>query len=376
MTLLIFIIVLAVLVLAHEWGHFIAARKSGLTVEEFGFGFPPRILAIKKGETTYSINLLPLGGFVKILGEDGGETSNPKSFASKSAGIRALITVSGVAMNFLLAVVILIAGFSIGLPQALDDETAAIAKNIQIQVVAVSAGSPAEQAGLSLGDAIVKAMAPKPPLAAGVPVEGLGTFGETAEIKDISDLQRFVKKYAGKEILMEVKRGKRLSEIKITPRVSPPEGDGPLGVALAKTGIVSYPIYKSVWLGIKSSFILTWEITKGFAGLVKNLVIRGEVPQEISGPVGIAVLTGQAASLGFIYLLNLVALISLNLAVLNLAPFPALDGGRLLFLGIEKIKGGKVNPKIENWIHSAGLALLLLLAILITWRDILKFKLF
>jgi len=348
MVILIFIIVLAILVLAHEWGHFIVAKKNGLIVEEFGFGFPPKLFSFKKGETLYSINLLPLGGFVKILGEDGSETDNHRSFASRSVGTRSLITVGGVTMNFILAALLLTVGFYIGTPQAVDGELGAAVKNIQIQIVAVSHNSPAENVGLKLGDSI-------------------------RNFDEVVGLQDFVNKSKGKEITLDVRRGEENLEVKIIPRINPPEGEGALGIALAKTGIVSYPWHKSIWLGIKSAFVLIWAIAKGFAELIKNLIISGRVPQDISGPVGIAVLTGQAAQLGFIYLLNLVALISLNLVVLNILPFPALDGGRLLFLGIEKIKGSKVNPKIENAIHGAGLAILLFLVILITYRDILKF---
>ena len=346
-TLLIFILILGILVLVHEWGHFIAAKKSGLTVEEFGFGFPPRIFSWKVNETLYSINLLPLGGFVKILGEDGGEINNPKSFSSKSAGIRSLIAAAGVTMNFMLGALLLIIGFYIGLPQVLNKDNEAVAKNIQIQIIAISSNSPAEKANLKLGDSI-------------------------ENFKEISIFQDFISKNKGKEVSLKIKRGEDYLEIKTVPRTNPPEGEGALGIALVKTGIVSYPWYQSVWLGIKSSFIMTWEIVKGFFELIKNLLTAGKISQVIAGPVGIAVLVGQAINLGFIYLLQLVAVISLNLAVLNLIPFPALDGGRLLFLGIEKIKGSKVNPKIENAIHSIGLILLLALVILITYRDILK----
>ena len=346
-TLLIFILILGILVLVHEFGHFIVAKKSGLTVEEFGFGFPPRIFSFKVNETVYSINLLPLGGFVKILGEDGGETNSPKSFSSKSAGIRSLITAAGVMMNFALGALLLIIGFYIGLPQVVNEENKAIAKNVQIQIIAISNNSPAEKANLKLGDSI----------------EGFG---------EISIFQDFINQNKEKEISLKIKRGEDYLDIKAVPRANPPEREGALGIALAKTGLISYPWYQSVWLGIKSSFIITWEIIKGFFGLIKNLITVGKIPQEIAGPVGIAILAGQATALGFVYLLQLVALISLNLAVLNLIPFPALDGGRLLFLGIEKIKGSKVNPKIENAIHSIGIALLLALVVLITYRDILK----
>jgi len=357
-TLIIFILVLGILILAHEWGHFIIARRSGLTVEKFGFGFPPRIFSIKRGETLYSINLLPLGGFVKILGEDGSELENPKSFSSKSVGIRSLITISGVFMNFLLAALLLVIGFYIGLPQIIDKDNEALAKNVEIQIVAVSNGSPAEKSGIKMGDVI----------------KYVKSENKNVAINEISTLQENINNSKGKEIILAIERGKEMLEINAAPRINPPKGEGALGIALAKTGVIFYPWYKSLWLGIKSAFIISWEIIKGFESLFKNLITSGKIPQDISGPVGIAVLTNQAATLGFIYLLQLVAIISLNLAVLNLIPFPALDGGRLLFLGIEKIKGSKVNPKVENAVHSVGIVLLLALVILITYRDIIKLR--
>ncbi len=357
-TLIIFILVLGVLILVHEGGHFIAAKKSGLTVEEFGFGFPPRIFSVKKGETIYSLNLIPLGGFVKILGEDGNQSDDPKSFASKSVGIRGLIAISGVAMNFLLAMVLLIIGFYIGLPQPIDETNEALAKNIGIQIVAVSSDSPAEKAGIKAGDFI----------------KYLKIGSVNTNINDVPVFQSAINNNKGKEVTITVERGKELLEINATPRINAPEGQGALGIGLVKTGIISYSWYKSIWLGIKSAFVITWAIITGFGDLLKNLMVSGKISQDVSGPVGIAVLTNQAATMGFIYLLQVVAVISLNLSVLNLMPFPALDGGRLLFMGIEKIKGRKVNPKIENMVHSAGMILLLILALLITYRDILRLK--
>ena len=233
-----------------------------------------------------------------------------------------------------------------------------MAKNIEIQIVAVSNDSPAEKSGIKMGDII----------------KYVKSGNKNVAINEIAILQENINDSKGKEIILTIQRGKKILEINAVPRINPPEREGALGIALAKTGVIFYPWHKSFWLGIKSTFILSWEIIKGFVGLLKNLIISGKIPQDISGPVGIAVLTNQAATLGFIYLLQLVAIISLNLAVLNLIPFPALDGGRLLFLGIEKIKGSKVNPKIENAIHSIGLVLLLTLIILITYKDILKLR--
>ena len=225
-TILIFILILGILVLVHEWGHFIVAKKSGLTVEEFGFGFPPRIFSRKIKGTLYSINLLPLGGFVKILGEDGSEAGNQNSFASKSISVKSLITVAGVAMNFILGALLLIFGFYIGLPQALNDENESTAKNVQIQIVAISNNSPAEKAGLKLGDAL-------------------------ENFNKIPELQAFINENKGKEVSLEVNRGKEIISVKLTPRLNPPASEGAIGVALVKTGIVSYPWYQSIWLGVK-----------------------------------------------------------------------------------------------------------------------------
>lgn len=357
-SVIIFILVLAIIILVHELGHFIAAKKSGLIVEEFGFGFPPKIFSIKKGETVYSLNLLPLGGFVKILGEDGNQNENINSFSSKSVGIRSLVIVSGVFMNFLLAIFLLIIGFNIGLPQIVDKNNELLAKNVEIQIIAVNNNSPAEDAGIKIGDV----------------VKYLTIDDKNIIINEISTLQDAIENNKGKELTIILERGQKKIEAGAIPRINPPEGEGPLGIALAKTGIISYPWYESIWLGVKSAFSITWEIMKGFTNLFKNLLFQGRIPQELAGPVGIAVLTNQAASLGFIYLLQLVAIVSLNLTILNLLPFPALDGGRLLFLGIEKIKGSKINPKIEMAFHSIGLVLIFILLILLTYRDILRLK--
>ena len=237
LTIVIFLAILGILVLTHEWGHFIIARRAGLIVEEFGFGFPPRLFSFKKGETLYSINLLPLGGFVKILGEDGSGIDNPKSFASKSISVRSLITAAGVAMNFILGAVLLIIGFYIGLPQAIDKENETLAKNIQIQIVSVAFNSPANAAGINFGDA----------------VKYLKIGDKIININEITILQNTVNEYLGKNIILGIERAGTPLEFKIMPRKDPPQGEGALGIALVKTGVVSYSWYQSVWLGVKSS---------------------------------------------------------------------------------------------------------------------------
>lgn len=356
--LIIFIIVLSVLVFVHEFGHFIMAKRAGMKVEEFGFGFPPRVFGVKRGETTYSLNAIPFGGFVKILGEDGQERDNPRSFANGKAGVKSGVIVAGVVMNFLLAVFLLTIGNAVGLRVGLVDEAMAErAKDIKVQIIQVAAGSPAEQAGLRMLDEIA----------------GFKVNGDTMAVSNTSGVQEFVAQNTDREITMLIRSGKDLIEKKMVPRSNPPPGEGALGISLAATGLVKYPFPQSIIHGVTDSVNILGYTVMGYATIIKNVFVTGRAGVELSGPVGIAVITGKAAKSGFTYLMQFVALISINLAVLNIIPFPALDGGRLLFVGIEKLKGKPVSKKIEGAINSAGFALLILLMIYVTTKDVIKF---
>lgn len=358
LTFLVFLVVISVLVFVHELGHFWVAKRAGMKVEEFGFGFPPRLFGIKGGETIYSINWIPFGGFVRILGEDGSETTNPRSFAAASPGVRAAVIVAGVAMNLLLAIVLLSIGNAVGLRVGVADEaTRNRAADIKIQIAQVAEDSPAKKAGLKLLDEISAIAVDNQRLA----------VGEISEVQDIINSNR------GREITLEIKRGRETLPVSLVPRVNPPPNEGAIGISLALTGIVKYPWYQAISKGIQNTFFITRETIVGYGMILKNLFITGKAGAELSGPVGIAVITGQAARLGFIYLLQLVSLISINLAVLNAVPFPALDGGRLLFVAIEKLKGRPISKKIEAAVNAAGFALLLLLMIYVTTRDVIKF---
>jgi regulator of sigma E protease len=353
LTIVVFILILGLLIFVHEFGHFIVAKRKGLKVLEFGFGFPPRLFGIKRGETTYSINLIPIGGFVKILGEEGGAESDPRSFASQPIRTRALILAAGVLMNFLLAMVLLGIGFKIGLPQVIDSTDGKV-RDEKIQIVYVSKDSPAEKSGLTLGDQIVSINGDK--------------------LDTVETMQNKIKEKAGDEIKLEVKRGDKFLEIKITPRENPPEKEGALGVGLVKTGIVSYPLWQAIWKGIIVTISMIGTIFVAFYEIIKNLIVSKPVTAELAGPVGIAVITGQVTKMGFVYVLQFAAVLSINLGIINILPFPALDGGRILFLVIEKIRGKKVSQKVENLIHTIGFALLILLMIFVTFRDIFRFR--
>lgn len=358
MEILIFILILTVLVLIHELGHFFVAKKLGIKVEEFGFGLPPRVFSIKKGETTYSLNWLPIGGFVKLYGEDSAGGGKPKikderlkikdlgrAFFARPAWQRALVIVAGVVMNFALAFALISYLFGVsGVPVAGD----------KVMVVDISASSPAEQAGLSSGDTIV-------------------SVNKTA-LTSPQQLTDYVGKHLGEQLELEVKKKDGKTEnLSLTPRAKYPAGQGPMGVSVApNVETKRYPWYEAPIVGIQESFKRSWLIISGLGQTVSHLATKGEVPQGVAGPVGIAQLTGQFVQVGPLAVLDLVAFLSLNLAILNVLPIPALDGGRLFFILIEMGTRKKVSQKYEGYAHAAGMVLLLGLIALITFNDIVR----
>ncbi len=353
-TLLIFIAVLAVLIFVHEIGHFLSARWSGVAVEEFGVGFPPRLAKFKKGKTIYSINWLPLGGFVKIKGEQGDHAEDRDSFAHKKIWQRSLIISAGVVMNVVLTMILLSVGFMIGSPQILSDDLSTHAKvsDRQIQIFSVLAETPAQQAGLEAGDVVIS-------------LDG-------QKFNSLTEFKNYLASKDNSAVKVTIKRGGEEINKEITPKILATGNPPVLGIELIQSGIVSYPWYEAIWVGAKSTVYLAKEIVVAFYTLIKNLVVHQEVAVELAGPVGIAVLTGEVAKMGFIYLLQFVALLSLNLAIINFLPFPALDGGRFLFLIIEKIRGKAANQKWEAIIRNIGFVLLIMLVLVVTYRDVVR----
>jgi regulator of sigma E protease len=375
-TVIIFILILGLLVFVHEFGHFIVARRNGVKAEEFGFGFPPRMFGFyknKKGrrkffwgnkemaseDTIYSFNWIPLGGFVKIMGEDGEEKSDPKSFAAKSAFTRTRILAAGVAMNFLLAAILLSVGYFVGIPQAVEDASGGNFKNEKIQIIETVPGSPAEKMGIQVGDQVTSA---------------LSSGGGTVQFGTVEDVQNYINANKGQEIKLEIKRGNESVELAGTPRTDYPTSEGALGISLVKTAIVSYPWHESLWRGISTTVNLAGMIVVAFGNLLWKLVSGHSVGMDVSGPVGIAVLTGEVAKLGFIYILQFTAVLSVNLAIINILPIPALDGGRILFIIIEKFKGSPVSQRFEQRAHNIGFAILITLMVLVTARDVAKLE--
>jgi regulator of sigma E protease len=356
-TIIVFLLILSLLIFVHELGHFMMARRVGAKVEEFGFGYPPKIFGIRRGETIYSLNWIPIGGFVKILGEDGEQRDNPRSLNSKSIWQRAQVFSAGVIMNFILAAALLSVGYAIGLPAIVDGNQNNSLKNPKIQITEVIADSPAAESGMKVRDEIKKVESKK------LKVES---------IVNVEDLQSFVGEHKGEEIILTIIRGQEEIDISVVPRENFPEGEGPMGIGLAKTAIVSYPIHEAIYQGVKATINLTILIIVLFAKLIWGILTTGRLIFEIGGPVAIVSLTGDAAKMGLIYLLQFTALISINLAVINALPFPALDGGHLFFLAIEKIRKRPVSQKFLNKINNLGFSFLLFLMFIITVRDVMK----
>ncbi|MFA4937269.1 MAG: RIP metalloprotease RseP [Patescibacteria group bacterium] len=354
LTIIVFIAILAVLVLAHEAGHFYTARKLGVQVEEFGFGFPPRLLRIKRKNTTYSINLLPLGGFVKLKGENGEGKQDSDSFAAQKAWKRTVILVAGVSMNVVLCFVLLSIGFTSGLPTIIDQGNLAQAKNVKVQIFGVLPESPAAQANIQVGDTILS-------------LDG-------NQIDSLEQVQNYIADRENIPITIIVDQGKSEISKQVTPKILPESsGKAAMGVTLVQTGIISYPWYESLWMGAKTTGYLIYDTVAGFIMIIKNLISEHQAGVEVAGPVGIAVLTGQVVSLGWIYVLQFAALLSVNLAIINILPIPALDGGRILFVIIEKIRRKANSEKIEALVHQIGFMFLMLLIVVVTYKDLMRF---
>ena len=368
-TLIAFIVILSLLVFVHEWGHFFVARRNGIKALEFGFGFPPRAVGIYKDEngkwktvwgskdieapkTIYSINWIPLGGFVNIKGE-AGDNFDPDSFPTKKIWQRFTVLVAGVTMNMVLAMVLLCIGFAIGLPQEIDSTNQMYqVKPAILQVIMIDSGSPAAQAGLKLGDNIL-------------------TINNITPAT-VEDAQNLIKTSGDQKVNMVIKRHDQEQTLQIETKYDEQTKTKRIGIALSKVGIVAYPWYLAIPKGIKATVFITRDILAAFYDLLHRLFIGKSISADVAGPVGIAVLTGQVVDLGWSYILQFVALLSINLAIINILPFPALDGGRILFLIIEKIRRKPANQKIEAIVHGVGFALLMLLIAFVTYKDIAR----
>jgi len=356
MILAVFIAIfsLIVLITLHELGHFVTAKKLGVKVEEFGLGYPPRLFGKKFGETLYSINLLPFGGFVRIHGQEN-PVDDPRSFSTRPIWQRSLIILGGVITFWIIAAILLSVVAGIGEPVLVNDEDYSL-KDPKVQILALAPNSPATGAGLEIGDI----------------VRGIKFKEEYLETDKIGQIQEFTQKYKGEEIILVIQRGGEILNISITPRVSSPEDEGPMGVALVRTALKRCSWYKAPIIGIKRTGELTWILLKGWGIFISSLVQGKGIPSgmEVGGPVKIMESSARAWGIGISYFLTFIAVISVALAIVNILPIPALDGGWFVFLLLEKLRGKPVNQKIIQNVSLVFFFLLVALLILVTIKDV------
>jgi len=344
-TILAFLGVFVLLIFVHELGHFITAKASGVRVEEFGFGYPPRLFGIKRGETIYSINAIPLGGFTKMAGEEDPQVK--RSLASKGVGTRLLVLGAGSLMNALLPLLLFSVAFM--LPHNLVTEP--------VVVKEVALDSPAARAGIEAGDSILT-------------ING-------KPVRSLADLHRYVQLSLGKETTLLLQHtNSTTEEVQVIPRWKPPPDQGAIGIEIdieaarlnRTVGSQHYPFWKAIPMGAveyKETYVL-----------FKNVIVStfiGTIPVQVAGPVGIAQLTGEVAKAGISPLLEFAAFLSINLAIINLFPIPALDGGRIVFVLLEWVRRGKrVSPKIERLVHLVGFVMLIGVIVVISYYDIIR----
>ncbi len=361
-SIILFFVILSVLVIAHELGHFFVAKKSGIRVDEFGLGYPPRAKKLfTKNGTVFTLNWLPFGGFVKIFGEDGAELEKlskeeqQQSFVSKPRYIQAAVLVAGVVMNFLVGW-LLVSGLYLAGTTIIFDNTlpAKYLDNTQLLIESVSAGTPADKAHLKSGDVIQNVLQK--------------SDRSTLEKKTPQDLTAFVRASKGSPLELEILRGDTVQVITVIPEMNKQTSAYMIGVTPSMTGYVKLPFFQSFIQGFHSSIFLVKETASGLAGLVTQKVSFNAV----SGPVGMVGMVGNAAHMGIEYVILFTALISLSLAVINLVPFPALDGGRLLFVIIESIIRRPIPSSVTAVLNTIGFFALIALMLFVTYHDIAK----
>lgn len=361
MTVVLFLIILAVLIFVHELGHFLAAKAFGIRVDEFAIGFPPKVFGWKKGETEYKINLIPLGGYVKIFGEDPNEESlsgpdASRSITSASKWKQIVVLLAGIFMNIIFAWLLISISFNIGMVSAIEEKYKDKADNVSVLVLSVIKDSPSDLAGLKKGDNIL----------------AIETGDKRIVSPTVTDIQEVIA--ISKDIIkVDYKRETATGTLNIIAKDGVVEGKKAIGISMSLVGVVKHGFLRSFYEGAKLTVFETTSIAKGMISFIAGAFTgRDGLLTHVAGPVGIAGMVGDARDIGFSYLLGFIAMISINLAVLNAVPFPALDGGRVFFVLVEVIIRRKIKPIFLNWVNLIGFGLLLLLMVVITYKDILR----
>ncbi len=337
------------LVLLHEFSHFLVAKKSNVKVLEFGVFLPPKIFKKRVGETEYSLNLIPLGGFVKLEGEEK-PSEDERSFSRAPLSKRMAIVLAGVISFWVMSAILFSLIFSLGTEFSILDNEAA--KNPKVQVLAVSKNSPAEKAGLKIKDYIL----------------GIKTPEGFYKVEKVATLRELTKKFGGKEIVLVVERERKVFETKVIPREN--STGGPLGVVVSRVDFKKYPFYLAPFYGAKETLSFTARVLEGYAKAIKNFFLGKETGMRMVGPLGIFYFGKEALSESFVNYLVFLAQIAVFLAIFNALPLPGLDGGKFLFLLVEGISKKKISEKWQIRIEGAFLAFLISLACLATISDI------
>ncbi len=361
MSIILFIIILGALVFVHELGHFLIAKASGVRVDEFGLGFPPRITSITRGETRYSINAIPFGGFVRIFGENPEDAlESPedadRSFTSKSRWKQAAILVAGVTFNIIFAWLLISLGFMIGQPTPVSYEGPGQVVDPQVIIVQTAPDSPAQRSGIQAGDVIT------------------AVSTENAQLDSITPqgISAFIAEHQDGPVTLSYKRGDEMSSVELTPEEGIVEGQKVVGVSFDMIGTLQLSFLPALVEGLITTVDLTGLIAVELGSFLGGLFVGEGDLSQVTGPVGIVGLVGDASALGLVHLLSFTAIISIHLAIINMIPFPALDGGRLLFVAIEAVIRRPVPVKIFQYTNSIGFVLLIVLMILVTYSDIVK----
>lgn len=366
MTVVIFLIVLAVLIFVHELGHFLAAKSFNIRVDAFKLGFGPKLFSWKKDDTEYGLNAIPFGGYVKIFGEDPNEenTHGPdaaKSFVNKSRLKQAIVLVAGVLFNFIFAWMIYSIVFASGVTAAADSfgQYADHFSDQRIMITYIVPNSPADKAGLKEGDVVTG-------------VGGATPVTATPASRSIEDIQNSINASKGSPITINYTSGTISKSVEVTPVHGLVSDKYAIGISMDNVVDLRLPFFPSVREGLRYTGVMIRETAIGLYTFVVNIFQGTANFGDVAGPVGIAGIVGNAAALGFTYLLMITALISVNLGVINLIPFPALDGGRVLFVLFEGIFRRRIPARFTNVVNTVGFVLLMVLMVAVTWKDVAK----
>jgi regulator of sigma E protease len=366
MSFILFLIILAVLIFVHELGHFAVAKFFKIRVDEFALGFPPTLFKKKYGETTYKLNIIPFGGYVSIFGENPDDESlnGPdahRSMVRKNRGIQAAVLLAGVTCNIIFAWILISLTLAIGISPTATFSGEQVDVSGKVLVTDVTKDSPAEGAGFKAGDLILKVSDADQELS-----------GSTLSVESV---QRLIAEEDRDALTFEVARGTEVQELHVTPDEGVVKGDNDrlaIGISMDSGELVQSPWYRALWDGFFTTARATVLTAQGLFAFLGSAFVGSADLNQVSGPVGIVGMVGSASASGLAYILYFTALISINLAIINILPFPALDGGRLLFVALEAITRKNISPKIMNGFNAVGFIVLIMLMLVITYSDIVK----